>query len=305
MKIVYIIYERFGDKVDLFRSEEQRENYFKEYDKALAQLDTPHIEEYVDTSYGSTHVIHCGRGIGGKIVMLHCMGFTALSWYKNLKELSEHFDIYCIDIIGEPNKTLGNTTNITFDDYMKWLLQVLDGLNIERVNIVGWSFGGFLATGFAINHPERVEKICALSPAATVAKLNFQFYLKLFPALFSGKDKRINSFLKWASGNDEIDYKNPAFAMFSEGMKSFKGWATGNKLYVYSDNDFKKMKMPYLLILGSSDPIYKKNAVNQIVKNISALNKNIKAETIDGAHGFPIQKAKEVNQRLIAFFNTR
>jgi len=291
--------------MELFRSKEKKAHYFKTYDKVLAQLNTPHTEKYIDTSYGSTHVIHCGQGIGEKIVMLHCMGFSSISWYNNLKELSEHFDVYCIDTVGEPNKTLGNTVKITFDDYMKWLLQVLDGLKIETANLVGWSFGGFLATGFAINHPERAGKVCALSPAATVSKLNYRFYLKLFPALISGNQKRIDSFLKWIAGkNHDYDYENPAFAVFSEGIKSFKGWATGYKLCVYSDNDFKQMSMPYLLILGSDDPIYNKNAINEVVKKIGTLNKNIKAETINGTHGFPIQNAQEVNKRLIAFFGT-
>jgi len=55
----------------------------------------------------------------------------------------------------------------------------------------------------------------------------------LLPALFGGKDKKINQFLKWISGNDNSDYSNPAFSVFTAGMKSFKGWATGTKIVVY------------------------------------------------------------------------
>lgn len=140
-----------------------------------------------------------------------------------------------------------------------------------------------------------------MSPAATVAPLNSMFYLKLFPALATGKDKKINQFLKWISGNDNTDYPNPAFSVFSAGMKCFKGWATGTKLVVYSDNDFADIKRPYLLLIGDKDPVYKKNAHAWIIDKFNKINSNISAESISGTHGFPIQQSGIVNQKIISY----
>ncbi|MGL5353751.1 MAG: alpha/beta fold hydrolase [Clostridium sp.] len=287
--------------MELFRSEEKKQKYFEVYDEALAEIPIKHEEKYINTDYGDTHVINCGNKKGKKLVMLHCMGFSSISWYNNLKDLSNHFDVYCVDIIGEPNRTCSNTTKIKYEDYMKWLVQILDKLEIEKANIVGWSFGGFLATGFVINHEDRVEKVMALSPASTIAPLTIKFKLKLLPALFTGKDKKINEFLKWLSGQDNTDKSNIAFKVFTQGMKSFKGWATGTKLKVYADEEFKNIMVPYYVIVGDNDPIYKKEVINKVIQKLNVINPKITAEFINGTHGFPIQEYDSVNKKIINF----
>ena len=289
-------------QVELFRSEEKKATYFKTYDIALAQLPVAFETKYVDTGFGNTHIIHCKKEDSPKLVLLHCMGFTSICWYKNLETLSKYFDVYCIDSIGEPGKTKSNRTKIRKEDYYQWLIDVLDALKLDKVNIAGWSFGGFLATGFAMNHPERVEKLVAMSPAGSIAPITTTFYLKLFPALFSGKDKKINQFLKWISGKDNTDDPNPAFSVFTSGMKSFKGWATGTKITVYSYDDFKKMKVPYLILIGDKDPIYKRGTHNQLVDKYKKINPNITCELVNGTHGFPIQQSEDTNERLVSFF---
>lgn len=288
-------------QVDLFRSEEKRAAYFKAYDLALAQMPLACETTYVDTYLARTHIIHCGKTGNPRLVMLHCMGFSSICWYKNLEALSQHFDVYCIDSVGEPGRTESYRTKITKDDYNQWLLEVLDALHLGKVNLVGWSFGGFLATGFAMTYPERIDKVVAMSPGGTISPIATVFFLKLFPALFSGNDKRINQFLKWISGSDNTDYPNPAFAVFLEGMKSFKGWATGTKLSVYSDEEFRRLEVPYLLLIGDKDPIYKRGLHHHLVDKFNGLNPRISSELISGTHGFPIQQAEVTNKKLISF----
>jgi len=291
-----------GKQIELFRSEEKKQAYFKIYDMALEQMPVAFETKYVDTSFGNTHLIHCGKVDSPKLILLHCMGFASTCWYKNLETLSKNFDVYCIDSIGEPGKTETYKTKIRKENYFKWLIEILDNLKLDKVNIAGWSFGGFLATGFAMNHPERVERIVAMSPAGTISPITITFYLKLLPALFGGKDKKINQFLKWISGNDNSDYPNPAFSVFTAGMKSFKGWATGTKIVVYSDNDFKKLKVPYLILIGNKDPIYKSGIHNQLVGKYKKINHNVEVEMVNGTHGFPIQQSEKTNERIVSFF---
>jgi pimeloyl-ACP methyl ester carboxylesterase len=296
--------QKMAKTIKLFRNDKKQKEYFKVYDKALAQLPISYETEYIKTAYGNTHVIRCGEKENPKLVLLHCMGFSSISWYKNLELLSKHFEVFCIDSIGEPGKTESNRKKIKNEDYLQWLIEVLDALKLERPNLAGWSFGGFLATTFVMNFPERVKRLVIMSPAATIAPLTPIFYLKLFPALFTASDKKINQFLKWISGNDNIDFPNPAFAVFTSGMKSFQGWAMGTKLVIYSESDFKKIKAPSLLLIGEQDPIYKKISPRELADKFNTIQPNIKAETVHGKHGFPIQQAQYVNERLISFLLT-
>ncbi len=55
-------------------------------------------------------------------------------------------------------------------DINLWLQQLtglLDALEIERVSVIGNSFGGALALRLAQAHPERVERLVLMGPAAT------------------------------------------------------------------------------------------------------------------------------------------
>jgi pimeloyl-ACP methyl ester carboxylesterase len=43
------------------------------------------------------------------------------------------------------------------------MLQLLDHLQIDRVDVVGWSDGGIIGLDLAIHHPERIRRLVAIS----------------------------------------------------------------------------------------------------------------------------------------------
>lgn len=180
---------------------------------------------------------------------------------------------------------------------------MINELELERPNIAGWSFGGFLAANFAISYPERVNKLIMMSPAAIIAPIRPMFYFKLLPALFSGKDEKIDYFLKWISGSNNNDFPNPTFTVFTSGLKNFQGWSMGTKLVVFSKSDFKKITAPILIMIGKDDPIYKKTTPKELADKLNKMQSNISAEIVDGTHGFPIQKAEFVNDKIISFIS--
>lgn len=84
-------------------------------------------------------------------------------------------------------------------------------------------------------------------------------------------------------------------------MKNFKGWAIGTKLKVYSDEAFMNLKVPYYLIIGDKDPIYKKGSHTHIINKFNNMNNNLKTETIKGTHGFPIEQSEIVNEKILSY----
>src|SRR6185437_7079136 len=44
-------------------------------------------------------------------------------------------------------------------DAARWLLELTDGLGVQRIDLVGNSMGGFFAIAFAAAHPERVRRL--------------------------------------------------------------------------------------------------------------------------------------------------
>jgi Predicted hydrolases or acyltransferases (alpha/beta hydrolase superfamily) len=289
--------------VKLFRSESKQQEYYNYYDEALKQLTVPYDTFYVKTAYGDTHILHCGQKGNPQLILLHCQGFSSIAWLYNLEELAKYFEIFCVDSIGEPGRTRSNRTKMANEEYVFWLSEVIHLLRLEKPSIAGWSFGGFIAINFAIKHPERIHKLILMSPAASIAPLSLTFYLKLLPALFSTKDEKINCFLKWISDSDNQDFSNPIFTLFTIGMKNFRGWLKGTKLVVFKKSDFQKITAPILLMIGENDPIYKKVTPAELVYKMNNMLVNITAEIIPGTHGFPIQNAALVNQKIVSFIS--
>ena len=50
-------------------------------------------------------------------------------------------------------------------DYVMHYLELLDALKIDKVNLVGFSLGGFLAAKFATQHSHRVRRLALIGPA--------------------------------------------------------------------------------------------------------------------------------------------
>ena len=81
------------------------------------------------------------------------------NWLLNIGPLSEHFRVIAPDIVG-----FGFTERPENAPYGKalWLSHLadfLDVLGLEKVHIIGNSFGGGLALAFAIRYPHRVGRL--------------------------------------------------------------------------------------------------------------------------------------------------
>ena len=75
------------------------------YDAVLRSWPIHCDDVTVGTSFGDTHVIAGGPAEGPPVVLLHALFATATSWYRNVEALSSTHRTYCVDVIGEANKS--------------------------------------------------------------------------------------------------------------------------------------------------------------------------------------------------------
>lgn len=75
-----------------------------------------------------------------------------------MSPLARHFDL-----VGYDQRGLGQTTKpdapYTMADYADDAAALMDHLGLERVPVVGVSFGGMVAQEFVLRHPQRVERV--------------------------------------------------------------------------------------------------------------------------------------------------
>ena len=120
---------------------------------------------WVDAGGLKTRFIEAGSPDNPPLIMLHG---TAGSWENfclNVAAHAEHFHCFAFDMIGS-----GLTDKPDFDyetqHYVKHLCDFMDAMKIGRANLIGLSLGARVASRFAIDHPQRIDKLVLLSATA-------------------------------------------------------------------------------------------------------------------------------------------
>ena len=107
-------------------------------------------------------------GEGEPLVLLHGGGPGASAWSnwkQNLPPLAEHFRVLLVDQpgYGRSDKPLIEGGMWTF--YARAVRDLLDTLGIAKASFVGNSLGGGTTIKFALDYPERVNRLILMGPA--------------------------------------------------------------------------------------------------------------------------------------------
>lgn len=106
----------------------------------------------------------CGeaRGENPALVLLHGLGGGRATWDRVVAALPADLPILRYDLRGFGVSTMDEAVEFS---HAHDLLAVLDTQGIAKATVVGLSLGGAVATNFAIDHPERVDRLILVSPA--------------------------------------------------------------------------------------------------------------------------------------------
>ncbi len=109
-------------------------------------------------------LLHFQRhGQGEPLVILHGLFGTLDNWGAQIKTLSEHFDVIATDLRNHGRSP--HSDEMSYRVMSNDLLELLDHLQLERINLMGHSMGGKAAMQFALDHPERVERLIVVDIA--------------------------------------------------------------------------------------------------------------------------------------------
>ncbi|HEY6285361.1 MAG TPA: alpha/beta hydrolase [Ktedonobacteraceae bacterium] len=107
---------------------------------------------------------YCAGRRGTPVVLIHGLGSSAETWAALMPLLSKECLVYAPDLPGFGRTPLApEGTNIR--THVLYLERFLDLLGYPRVTLVGNSLGGWITTRFAVEHPERVERLYLLNSA--------------------------------------------------------------------------------------------------------------------------------------------
>ena len=101
-------------------------------------------------------------GAGPALVFLHGVGLDKRMWAAQVHGLARSHTVVTYDLMGH-GKTPPIIGEAALEDWVMQLERVARGLRLERFSLVGFSFGGMIAQGFAVKHPERLQRLVLMS----------------------------------------------------------------------------------------------------------------------------------------------
>ncbi len=153
----------------IYKSREGEAEIQALYDEALGELGLRYESLKVGTRAGDTHVIAVGPEDAPPVVFLPGGNFlnpTCLRWFSPLA--ADH-RLYAPDLVGQPGRSSQIRPSPKGDGHAWWVEDVLDGLGLRRVPLLGLSYGAGVAIRTLGYAPERVSRAALVSPAAVAA----------------------------------------------------------------------------------------------------------------------------------------
>ncbi len=113
-------------------------------------------QTFYDAGGVRTRAIEAGSGPA--LIFLHGTGGHAEAYTRNIVEHARYFHVYAVDMVGHGYSAMPDIA-YNYDDYVKWLHDLLDAIGARTAIISGESLGAMVAQLFAIRYPQRAEKV--------------------------------------------------------------------------------------------------------------------------------------------------
>ncbi len=296
--------ERTRPDVGRYVSDALRERYFSACDSVYAMGASAVAQEEVETSSGTTHVYRYGPDdpAGASrtpVVLVHGAGSCSAMWYPNTPALSAERPVYAIDTPGDPGRSVQREPIHQPERAAQWLDETLAGLDLDRVHLVGSSYGGWLTLNQAHRRPGRIASVTLLDPGG-LEKVGLRFFVWIFAGLFATfAPKALRPRL--AAWLEQPVLVVPRLrTMIRTGVRAFR--IRRPAPLPLSEEELSTVRTPLYLVLGKrSLLVHPKRQVERVPRLIPGARAEIVSNT---GHGPQIDHADEVNRRMLGFMDS-
>ena len=253
----------------------------------MASLSLRTSESYLQI--GKVRVFYEIRGAGEPVLLLHGGFGTNGDFANQTPELARHFRVVAFERPGH-----GHSPDIheefSFDTMADETIELIEKLNLDPVNLVGWSDGAVVAFLVAISRPELVRRIVSVGGLFSTSSL-------------APKD------VAWLRGATPESFRKaePSVVVRHEGVspdgpehfpvvfrKTIQMWLNEPNI---SREGLAKIAAPTLIIAGDRDATTHEHTL-ELFRSI----KNAELRIIPGATHFLLSEKPEMANRVILDF---
>jgi pimeloyl-ACP methyl ester carboxylesterase len=288
-----------------FRSPEDAARYQEMYDDFVARSwPVPHEELDVLTRFGTTRVRRSGAATGPPLVMIHPTTGSSAGWSPVIAPLCARHTVYTPDTIGTAGRSIQRAAVRSVHDLVTWLDEVLDGLGLDAVHMLGYSEGGWIAGTHAAlsGRPDRLTTLTLVEPGGAIERVSSTFVAQLVgrgARALIARDKRraVRRFSQWMNGDAELTDEQIDLLLLA--MRTFR-----QRLPVpgrLTDEELRRITTPTLVLLAADTKLYDPEVVAGRARQ---LLEQATVEIVPNAgHGVMFQAAELVTTRILEFID--
>lgn len=246
-------------------------------------------------------------GSGDLVLFLHGIGGNRTNWHPQLNALADRFTCAALDFRGYGLSDLGDeeiTAHVPIND----VLRVLDHIEVEKVHLVGLSYGSWIAASVAHCHPTRIQSLtlCSGSTGMTLASADerTQFkQLRLDPIEAGQTPADIApAVVEAISGPNATDDQKQ---ILLESMQTIprETYIAALKCFLNPPFriEFEQFNFPTLFVAGEHDRLASPEEMQGVARRVQGSQ----FEVIEGAgHLSNLEAEEEFNRLLAEFFGS-
>lgn len=248
------------------------------------------------------------------VLFIHGIGGNASNWMSQLEALANTHSVAALDVRGYGESSLGDKQS-HIDDYCNDILKAMKHFGARKLVIVGLSMGSWIATSFAMRHPQLLAGLVLAGGCTGMSEAD--------------ADERSN-FLKsrakpLSEGQTPAEFADDVVSLISgpNATEQQKATLHASMSAIASETyldaltcfcnpverfDYARITCPVLLLTGEHDRLASPDEIRQVSFNIyNAIEENqrlpdIRFEVInDAGHLCNLEQPEQFNALLLAF----
>jgi len=252
----------------------------------------PTAGKYVDVN--DIRVYYEVYGEGELLLLLHGNGGSIENFIYQIPELSKHFKVIAVDSRAQ-GRSSDSDIEITYALMASDMSELIDKLNLGKVNVVGWSDGGNVGLELAFAHPEKVLKVVAFG-----ANYTHENWMAPADSVTLASDDPL-----WIRTSIVMKKYNTAFERLSPNKERIP--VIKKKLEDLMANypnftidQLKTINIPFLIAVGDHDAIN----LDQTIAMFTNLPKAQLLIVPGASHFVPVEYPELINSEVINFLKT-
>ncbi|MDH6098540.1 alpha/beta hydrolase [Anabaenopsis sp. FSS-46] len=201
-------------------------------------------------------------GQGTPIIFLHGAWNNSSQWVSVVESLSDNFHCFAPDLLGFCESENPNV-HYSIDLEVECIAEFVQALRLEKVYLVGYSLGGWIAASYALKYPDQVYGLVLLAPEGVAVQGQERYFRKMrkfvksTPILLKilkfcrglnkipGWKEKIDKNLSWR--RTLLEYPAACQMLFQRRDSEIEAELVDKRLHL--------MKVPVLILQGGQDSL--------------------------------------------------